>query len=270
MNNVIDLHKVNDIWTNEINLKEIRLFVSTSPLTDLEFKHLVNIGRKTQLNPYLREIWAVKYSPNSPAQIFIGRDGYRLGAQRQPEYEYHQVESVYSNDQFEIVNGDINHRLGFGDRGELLGAYCIVKRKSSSKPTYVTVTLKEYGLNQGLWKTKPETMIKKVAEAQALRQSFQSLFGGTYSDAELPEKPLKLIEGGNQVEKLNHILEQNELGKDGMTEEIKRLIQETGLSPERLNKALMLFHVDSIEEMDEVQQDSLLKMLNKIKDKMRN
>ena len=47
--------------------------------------------------------------------------------------------------------------------------------------------MEEYSLPQSLWKSKPETMIKKVAEAQALRQSFQEVFAGTYSYAEIPQ-----------------------------------------------------------------------------------
>ncbi len=287
MTNVIALNAKVDIWYDENKLKDIRKLVSSSaPLNEIEFQMLVGIGRATGLNPFLRELWAVKYG-SKPAQIFIGRDGYRLGAQRHREYEYHQVEAVYSKDTFEIVNGEINHKIGFCDRGKLLGAYCIVKRKSASKSTYVTVTMEEYGLDQSLWKTKPETMIKKVAEAQSLRQSFQDVFGGTYSDAEIPQtiapsKPLSVIEGKNQTEKLKNLLKQKEsldinTGEiiehghvETNMEKIDRFMEETNLSMERIEKALSHYGISSLDEMNESQQESFLKYLERIKNKIRN
>jgi hypothetical protein len=46
------------------------------------------------------------------------------------------------------------------------------------------VDFKEYVQSFGVWKTKPATMIKKVAEAQGLRGAFQELFAGTYEESE--------------------------------------------------------------------------------------
>ena len=132
MSNVIALNNTTiDMWSNASKLAEIRKLVSPSaPLTDIEFSFLVELGKATQLNPFMREIWAVKYKQGTPASIFLGRDGYRKAAQRQKDYEYHQVNAVYSDDEFKIVNNEIQHSYGFSNRGQLIGAYCIVKRKT--------------------------------------------------------------------------------------------------------------------------------------------
>jgi phage recombination protein Bet len=153
-------------------------------LTTLEFGMFVQIGKATGLNPFLREIWAVKYDKSKPAQIFLGRDGYRKGAQRHPDYDYHQVDAVYSNDYFKIVKGEIEHTYDLKDRGQLVGAYCIVQKKGASKPSFVYAELKEYNQNFGLWKSKPATMLKKVSESQCLRMVFQDTFAGTYDESE--------------------------------------------------------------------------------------
>ncbi len=278
MSNVIALNTQIDIWTNESKLKEIRKLVSPSaPLTDIEFSFMVELGRATQLNPFMREIWAVKYKNGSPASIFIGRDGYRKAAQRQKDYEYHQVNAVYSKDEFRIVNDEIQHSFGFSNRGELVGAYCIVKRKSSSKYTYVMVTMEEYSLPQSLWKSKPETMIKKVAEAQALRQGFQEVLAGTYSDAELPqeEKASFHIVGNTQTEKLNNLLNEsvvdaetgeviehkktfvegnnNILASDEQIKEIEYLFDQKQLSEERIAKAFGLYKVEKLDQLTDAQ-----------------
>lgn len=152
-------------------------------LNDSEWQLFVGLGVATGLNPFLREIWAVKYGTN-PASVFIGRDGYRRSAQNHPEYEYHFADAVYTNDVYKVVSGEVTHEYTLKDRGALVGAYCIVKRKSASKPAVTYVDLKEYVQAFGVWKTKPATMIKKVAEAQGLRASFQELFAGTYEESE--------------------------------------------------------------------------------------
>lgn len=174
-------------WDDQEKQAQIKEMFGNN-LTPIEWSLFLQIGKSTGLNPFLREIWAVKYG-NSAASIFIGRDGYRRSAQNHPEYEYHFADAVYSNDTYKVVNGEVTHEYCLGkisvkDRGTLIGAYCVVKRKSASRPAITFVDLKEYLQTFGVWKTKPATMIKKVAEAQALRASFQELFAGTYEESE--------------------------------------------------------------------------------------
>jgi len=184
MNNLAILEsKQLSIWEGQENLKQIRCIFAPK-LTDLEFTVFVEMGKATGLNPFLKEIWAVKYDEKSPAQIFIGRDGYRKSAQRSPFYDYHSVDSVYSNDEFYVVDGEIKHKYNLANRGNLIGAYCIAKRKTSSRPCYVYVSENEYNKKFSVWKDKPATMIKKVAEAQCLKMAFQELFSGSYSEYE--------------------------------------------------------------------------------------
>lgn len=272
------------MWSNEAKLQEIRKMVCPSaPLTDLEFSYLVQLGQATQLNPFMKEIWAIKYSPKAAAQIFIGRDGYRKAAQRQPDYEYHQVNAVYSKDEFRVSNDEIQHNYGFANRGELVGAYCIVKRKSSTKPTYVMVTMAEYHQSQGVWNSKPETMIKKVAEAQALRQSFQEALAGTYSDAELPQEQkvnnVRQITASTQTEKLKNILNITSIQETSddipivmpnFLEDLMFWIDESKISEERLSKALAYYNIDNINDvssLSDAHRESFLNNLKKISDR---
>jgi len=170
------------IWEEQNSLKEIKNIFGRG-LSDGEFQSLVQLGKATGLNPFLKEIWAVKYG-NNPAQIFIGRDGYRKSAQDDPEYDYHLVDAVYSNDDFVMSEGQVTHRYKLADRGDLVGAYCVAKRKSAEKSMFIFVELSEYNTKKSLWAGKPATMIKKVAEAQCLRMAFQARFAGTYSEFE--------------------------------------------------------------------------------------
>ena len=168
-------------WTDQKQLTEIkRLFAPT--LTETEFSIFTGLGKALDLNPFTREIWAVKYGTS--ASIFVGRDGYRKNAQKNPQYDWHLAEAVYENDQFKITPEGVQHEFNLTNRGALVGAYALCKRKDSSRPNYGYVSLKEYNKGQSVWKTMPETMIKKTAEAQILRGTFQDLFAGTYDEVE--------------------------------------------------------------------------------------
>ena len=167
------------IWES---LDEVRKQFAPT-LSTTEFDFFVGLGKSLNANPFTREIWAVKYG-TSPASIFLGRDFYRKKGQEQADYDGHYSEAVYSNDDFSIEDGKVRHKFKLTDRGALLAAYCIVKRKGISQPFQILVKFEEYNLNQSLWKTKPETQIKKVAEAQALRGAFQGVFAGTYDESE--------------------------------------------------------------------------------------
>lgn len=193
--------KLMKLWSDSNNLKEIKSLYAPKA-TDLEFRAFVEMGKATALNPFLREIWLVKYSPTDPAQIFIGRDGYRKLLARTNGYEGHIVDAVYSNDEFhvDLINAQVKHVPNLKDRGKLLGAYCIVYMKGLRIPAYSFAELSEYDLQRSLWKTHKATMIKKVAEAQTTRMAVQSC-SGTYSPEEMPEHLLR--DQTNKADNLN-------------------------------------------------------------------
>jgi phage recombination protein Bet len=206
------------MWEQKESLAEIKQIFAPK-LTPLEFITFVEMGKTTGLNPFLKEIWAVKYDDRSPAQIFIGRDGYRKSAQRHPLYDYHNADAIYSNDTFIVRNnGEVTHTYDLKDRGNLLGGYCVVKRKESSRPMYNFVELKEYYKSQSVWKDKPATMIKKVAESQGLKAAFQELFANSYCEFEEIEKDKPIRKNGKGVEGLKEVL--------GITEPIVEIAEE--------------------------------------------
>lgn len=203
MSNDLMLNEVNNMWTAKDQVAEIKRIYAHN-LTDGEFMTFVNIGKAAQLNPFKREIWAVKYDNNKPANIFIGRDGYRTIISRNPNYDYHITDAVYENDEYSvnIMNNEFVHKPNFKNRGALIGAYCLVKMKSASRPFYVFCELHEYNLGQSIWKTKPATMIKKVSESQCIRMAMPLELAGTYSEVEIDEKKLALKENkslGNEA-----------------------------------------------------------------------
>lgn len=193
------------VWDNA---EKIRGLFAPS-LTNEEFQMFIGLGANLGANPFMREIWAIKYG-SSPASIFLGRDFYRKKAQEQETYDGHTVDAVYSNDKFEVNNGKPSHSYTPGNRGEIVGAYCTVHLKNTKVPYFVFVEFGEYNTGKSNWAKMPATMIKKVAEAQALRGAFQGVFSGTYSEAEQwieveevkPQPPQRPADLGDAIEAL--------------------------------------------------------------------
>jgi len=168
------------IWRNTDKIRE--QFAPT--LTPVEFDFFCSLGMGLNANPFIREIWAVKYDSKKPASIFLGRDFFRRKAQEQPDYNGHVVEAVYENDDCNFENGGVSHKWGASKRGDLLGAYCLVYRKNIDHPFLVYCDIKEYDKGFSNWKTMKATMIKKVAETQGFKMAYQGIFKGANSEAE--------------------------------------------------------------------------------------
>jgi phage recombination protein Bet len=267
------------MWDDNQKLEEIRkLFAPT--LTETEFAFFVGLGKASGLNPFTKEIWAVKYDKNSPAQVFIGRDGYRKAAQAHSEYDYHQADAVYQNDTFEVVEGQVRHAYNLLDRGKLIGAYCVAKRHKSSRPIYVFVEVGEYSTGRSVWKDKPATMIKKVAESQCLRACFQDLLGGTYAEEETgySQGEPKQSKSAALMDKLKaakgqvieaEIVEPEPIAKATaeQLEEIHALLSVKVIEPGRLKKAMEYYQVEMLADLTVSHADDFISNLNKLDDK---
>lgn len=257
------------IWENKEEIKTIKE-IYAKDLTPKQFECFVGLGRAGNLDPFNREIWCVVYK--GTPQIFIGRDGYRKISQSNPDYDYHRTEAVYETDDIQFIDGQIRHAWSPVNRKNLIGAYCVVKRKSSSMPSYVYVRLEDYDKGYSVWKDLKETMIQKVAEAQALRQAFHQMFKGTYHQSELaPEEkhiPI-IIEGTTQTEKMKSLLKtrtQNtaDSNVDSHTR-IDQLMHAIDFPAERLEKALQHYGVAEISDLSNEQRACFIGKLETIK-----
>ncbi len=145
--------------------------------TEEEFQLFMYTAGKYGLDPLLKQIWCVKFEKKDkdgkrigfePAQIYAGRDGF--------------IEIAHTRG-----NGQFN---GFeSGMKDVKTAYAKVYRKDMQYPFYVEVDMNEYSTNQALWRTKPNTMLKKVAESQALRKAFS--ISGIYSPEEMGQWELE-------------------------------------------------------------------------------
>lgn len=155
-------------------------------LSHEEFEIFLMACMKTQLDPFMKQIYAVKRKSKKPdgswgetMTIQTGIDGYRLIAERTDRYAPGQ-EPSYTYDQ----------------EGNLLSATAYVK-KMTADGTWHTVSasahIDEYcqksrdGHPIGMWNTMPRTMLAKCAESQALRRAFPSEMSGVYTKEEMEQ-----------------------------------------------------------------------------------
>lgn len=154
--------------------------------SDSELAMLVTMAKHQNLNPFLKEIYFIKYG-TAPAQFVVSRDAYRKRAQKDPNFNGIKAGVIVENEDgsIEKLDGAFKKKTQV-----LIGAWCEVQMKNLDFPIYVAVSYDEYvqtknGQPNSMWSNKPMTMLVKVAESQALRLAFPEM-AGTYSEEELP------------------------------------------------------------------------------------
>lgn len=180
--------------------------------TDQEVLYFIELCKAQKLNPFVRDAYLVKYG-NQPAQIIVGKDVFLKKAGENPYFDGLKAGIVVVD-----KNGEVKEREGSlkvpGD--ELIGGWCEVYLKNREYPTKCLVSLEEYiqkkkdGTVNSMWSSKPCTMIRKVAQSQALREAFPNELRGLYEkeemgiDTKLPEK--EIIPGMASTKQKNKIM----------------------------------------------------------------
>ncbi len=149
-------------------------------ITDQEVVLFMKTCQAQKLNPFAQgEVYLIKFG-NDPAQMVVGKDAYTRRAEENPLYLGYKSGIVVLRGN-EVIQKE-GTCLYPGE--ELLGGWCRVNRlREASKEkeeVFKEVSLKEYDKGQANWKTKPCTMIEKVAVSQALRAAFPKDYEGLY------------------------------------------------------------------------------------------
>ena len=137
-------------------------------LTDAEFVLFAQHCRSTGLNPFKKEVWAIK--AGGRLQVMTGINGYWAIANAHPQFDGYE----------EDVETDA--------RGTILKAWCKVYRKDRRFPSMAVALLAEYKGQSPIWSKMPSVMLLKCAESVALRKAFPQELNGTYTDAEMPSE----------------------------------------------------------------------------------
>lgn len=165
-----------------------------SEVTDKEIKLFMELCKYQKLNPFVGEAYAIKFGQEF--QMVIGYETYKRRAEEHPTYSGRKSgivvvrggNATMQNSKIVTNGGEVVQKEGTClYPGEvLIGGWCKVFRDKNGRleETYKEVGLDEYDKGQANWKTKPCTMIEKVAVSQALRAAFPRDYAGLYSEAE--------------------------------------------------------------------------------------
>lgn len=147
--------------------------------TDDEFAVFLELAKRYNLDPFKRQIFFLPdRRQNEPGKIMVSHAGLIHIA--------HTSEQWAGMKTF-IITKDGEERLIVDNPDDIAGAVCYVYRKNWKEPLIHAVAFKEYfkqnNSRMGPWYSMPQTMIKKVAEAGALRRAFD--LGGLYIEEEM-------------------------------------------------------------------------------------
>lgn len=136
-------------------------------------------------NPFLGDVYLVKYRNSENAQIMAGKNYYTRVAVSIPTYDGMAAGIICVT-----RDGQVAYRTGsMAYPGETaIGGWAEVHDKRWGRPVRAEVAMEEYNSHKSLWNSKPLTMIRKVALVQALREAYPDRFAGTYDQSEMGEK----------------------------------------------------------------------------------
>ncbi|MBR3973051.1 MAG: phage recombination protein Bet [Oscillospiraceae bacterium] len=170
----------------ELDLQFVKRYLvrgNPEKISDQEIVFFMNTCKMQKLNPLASgEVYCIKFG-NEPAQMVVGKGAYLRRAFEHPDY-------LYKEEGITVVRGnEVIQKEGccIYPGETLIGGWCRVyfMRNGKERTAYKEVALSEYDKGQANWKTKPATMIVKVATSQCVREAFPKDYEGIYSEEEM-------------------------------------------------------------------------------------
>lgn len=171
-------HGAESLSTTEFNREQLDLLKRTvaSDLTDSEFALFIEVCKRSRLDPFRRQLYAIKRGGKVSHQT--GIDGFRVIASRTGEYEG-QSGPFWCDDSGEWRDSWLSSK---NPTAAKVGVF----RKGFREPIWGVARFASYA-GDNLWRKMPEVMIAKCAESLALRKAFPEDLSGLYTADEMAQ-----------------------------------------------------------------------------------
>lgn len=197
-------------WLTQETKELIRKQFFPAGASDLEMQYCMSVAKDLDLNPILKQIffvsarlqvngkWIERVEPRA------GRDSFLSIAHRSGKFN--GIKSYTEIREVPRLTND-----GWKTQKELV-AVAEVRNKDLADPVIVEVNYNEYiqrkmdGSLTKFWREKPNTMLKKVAESQALRKAFD--IRGIFAEEEISTDREATIASEAQATKIEDLLPQ--------------------------------------------------------------
>lgn len=184
-------YRANDGTDVALDASTVRKFILTGSgtATDADVAGFLALCQARGLNPLARDAYLVKYG-DGPASTIVSKDFYVRAATQQPTYKGMRAGVVVITREGELVERE--GALVGGQTEKLVGGWAEVHDSRWTVPVRSVVGMDEYNSGKSLWRSKPATMIRKVALVQALREAYPAQFAGLYDAAEMGRSEIEI------------------------------------------------------------------------------
>lgn len=168
----VALHKNDGMMTFSQEQNELIKKQLCKNINDDELHLFAAVCKKTGLDPFMKQIYAVKRGDQMTIQTSI--DGYRLIAERTGRYAPGRESTfVYKQDRLFSATSYVKKQTKDGTWHEI----SVSAHFDEYKPNY----------KSQFWDTKPHVMLAKCAESLALRKAFPNELSGLYTAEEMDQ-----------------------------------------------------------------------------------